>query len=292
MDFNSKKLKRKKGTINFLPAYYILAFITILISFKFIMSEARITNIKIEDALASSTLASATVDLKKYADEGLIVNIEEKDIKKSYNDFLSTLKKNLNLNDSLIPNKSGMLKSIKVEKFIIYSDLGSSIQVSEVSQNGVISRYKASKPTTTPNGIKVEDTTIYSQIGVKFNVVGKNPEGSKFKVVKVSEKDKNFFIKQKEESKKLQNKEIKQPNTAEENQVNNQEPPNVAEENQINNQDQAVVEENQANNQEQPNTGGENQANNQPQPVEENQINNQDQANVVEENQENINISG
>lgn len=189
MEFNCKKLKRENGNINIMFSYMALSIVALLVAYGIANNKIIIMNNKLEDALVSSNLASATVDLKEYAEKGLIVNIESQSVIDSYNAFLSTLKKNLSLNDNLSLKKDSIISSnIKIEKFVIYSDVKSHIEINEVL-NGSVSTSQREKGIMTPNGKNIEDTTIYAKLGFQVSVMGQDFYVSKDNVVRVTEKD-------------------------------------------------------------------------------------------------------
>ena len=193
MDFNCKKLKKSDGNINLMFSYMALTIVALLVAYSIANNKISILKNKVEDALILSTLASATIDLKEYAQSGAIVNIDSKDVKSSYSAFLSTLKKNLSLNDDLSLKKDSFITGkIKIEKFIIYSDVDSHIEVNE-ALNGSLSTSQVGKGAITPNGKKIEDTTIYAKLSFKLNVMGSEFDVSKDNVVRVTEKSKDAF---------------------------------------------------------------------------------------------------
>ncbi len=189
MEFNCKKLKKKEGNINLMICYMGLIIVTLLIAFSMARNRVSILHNRIEDSLVASNLAAATVDINKYADEGIIVNIDREDVKKSYDAFISTLKSNLELKDDMTLKESSFISSkINVEKFIIYSDLKTHTQINQVSSNGAISSSTGSVGMSTPNGKKVKDTTIYAKLSFQITFMGKTMNVSKDNVVIVTEK--------------------------------------------------------------------------------------------------------
>lgn len=188
MEFNRKKLSKKEGNINLMICYMGLMIVTLLIAFSMARNRVSILHNRVEDALVSSNLAAATVDLNKYADEGIIVNVDREGVKKSYDAFISTLKSNLELKDDMTLKESSFISSkINVEKFIIYSDLKTHTQINEVS-NGVISSTTEPTGINTPNGKKIKDTTIYAKLNFQITFMGKTTSVSKDNVVVVTEK--------------------------------------------------------------------------------------------------------
>lgn len=192
MEFNSKKLKRKEGNISIFFTYMFLLIIVAITSFTLATNKINLLKNQAEDALIASSLAAATVDLETYAKEGLVVNVEIKGVKDSYNAFIRTFKENLDLNDNLVPKNESILKKVKIEKFIIYSDVGTHIQVNDLS-NGYINSYQMPIGSTTENGKKIQDTMIYTKASFNIHMGAINENPTKENLIKVTEKDKDAF---------------------------------------------------------------------------------------------------
>ena len=86
-------------------SFIVLGVISLLIVFSIAQGKITVLSNRVEDGLVSATLAGATVDLKRYATDGKIVNIEEEGLKTSYKNFKDSLKTNLNLDNNLIYQK-------------------------------------------------------------------------------------------------------------------------------------------------------------------------------------------
>lgn len=158
-------MKKKEGSISEFciggMAIFIIAIVLVTI---FKLKEIDITRNLVEDGLALSNLAAATIDIKEYGTSNKIIN---NDFNKSYNDFLTSLKYNLNLDDNYNPKKNKFIKSkVTVDDFKIYNVIGNDIEVNSRSSSGVkkdliVNGYGTAK---TPDGVLIKTTTIYSKI--------------------------------------------------------------------------------------------------------------------------------
>ena len=153
------KLKKKDGiSLNFI----LIPAISIAIIFCLFMIKSKqieIVNDFIDDGLVISNLAAATVDLNEYGQSNTIVN----------NDF-----NNLRLDNNFVPQTSNLIDGgITIEIFTIYNVIGNDIHMTKRQRNGNIIKQvypNAVGTMKTPDGVKIETTTVYSKIGM--NVKG------------------------------------------------------------------------------------------------------------------------
>lgn len=164
-------MKKKEGKINTFVSVMIVLTASIVIAFRITMNRIDYTRDWVEDSLVLANLAGATIDLQEYGSTNNIVN---RDIDKSFDDYIFSLKQNLNLDDSMNPKNSDFIKSkVIVKDFIIYSVIGNDIiQVRKDSLGnshstkyiGEVGKMK------TPDGYVINNTTVYSKIG--FTIKG------------------------------------------------------------------------------------------------------------------------
>ena len=169
-------------------SFVVLSVISILIVFSIANEKITVLSNRVEDSLVSSTLAGATVDLKRYATDGKIVNIEDEGLRESYKNFKSTLQSNMNLNGDFKVKKESLIKSkIDIDDFIVYSKLDNQIYENKVHEN-FIDKKKINLSAKTPNGKNIDDTTVYSKISFTINILGKDYRVHKSTSVKVTDK--------------------------------------------------------------------------------------------------------
>ena len=165
------KLKKKDGiSLNFIliPAICIsIIFCLFMIKSK----QIEIVNDFIDDGLVMSNLAAATVDLNEYGQSNTIVN---NDFNKSFDQYKKVLKNNLRLDNNFVPQTSNLIDGgITIEIFTIYNVKGNDIHMTKRQRNGNIIKQvypNAVGTMKTPDGVKIETTTVYSKIGM--NVKG------------------------------------------------------------------------------------------------------------------------
>lgn len=184
-------MRKKEGKVNIFLSVMIVLTASIVIIFRITMNRIDYTRDWVEDSLVSANLAGATIDLKEY---GTTNNIVNNDIDKSFNDYLYSLKQNLNLDDNMNPKKSDFIKSkVTVKDFIIYSVIGNDIiQVRKDSKGnthsikyiGQVGKMK------TPDGYVIYNTTVYSKIGFTISgMLGNNFNVEKEGSVDITDKD-------------------------------------------------------------------------------------------------------
>lgn len=184
-------MKKKEGKINIFLSLMILLTATIVIIFQVTTNRINYTRNWVEDSLVSANLSGATIDLKEYGTTNKIVN---KDIDKSFDDYLFSLKQNLNLDDSMNPKNSYFIKSkVTVKDFIIYSVIGNDIvQVrKDNSGNTHSTKYIGEVgKMKTPDGYVINNTTVYSKIGFTISgMLGQSFDVEKEGSVDITDKD-------------------------------------------------------------------------------------------------------
>lgn len=165
------KLKKKDGiSLNFI----LIPAISIAVIFCLFMIKSKqieIVNDFIDDGLVMSNLAAATVDLNEYGQSNTIVN---NDFNKSFDQYKKALKNNLRLDNNFVPQTSNLIDGgITIEIFTIYNVNGNDIHMIKRQRNGNIIKQvypNAVGTMKTPDGVKIETTTVYSKIGM--NVKG------------------------------------------------------------------------------------------------------------------------
>lgn len=185
-------MKKKKG--NAIPVVlFIGSMVLLLVSFLTRLSmEYRVASIqdnRIENALKVSALSGLLYDLNIYGTSHKIIIT---DSERSYNEFLTSLKTNLKLNDSLNPNSiENYIKSqVNIEKYIIYNVDGNNVEVitkGDIGESQIVYTNQLGN-IKTPEGITVENTSIYVQIKFTVEIMGENIEAVEYKTVGLEQK--------------------------------------------------------------------------------------------------------
>lgn len=169
MKKKNRLCKKKEGAVN-----ATLAMIAVAVAVVLVFINSRIGLIKemktiCEDALVSSTLAGAVVNVEEYGKSGSII-ID--DYKKCYEYFKSSLDINLKLDDQNNSEYTSFFASpIEVTDFIVYNvnETTGKVQIMEGTGQTLVHTYEQAVGTVSaPDGTRIENTSIYSKI--KFDV--------------------------------------------------------------------------------------------------------------------------
>lgn len=163
------KLKKKKGSIEMFISSTIFIIIALVVVMVVRLKVIKTTKSYVEDGLVASNLAAATIDLKEY---GTTNNIINNDFEKSFNDYSTALKENLNLDSNFYPKNKILINSeIKIVNFTIYNVVGNNIEMIKRESNGSITRQSYPGKVgimKAPNGAIINSTMVYSKIGFEL----------------------------------------------------------------------------------------------------------------------------
>lgn len=163
------KLKKKKGSIEMFISSIAFIIVALVVIMVMRLKVVKLTKSYIEDGLVASNLAAATVDLKEYGTTNSIIN---NDFQKSFDDYCTALKENLNLDYNFNPKTNTLINSkVDIINFTIYNVVGNDIEMIKRELNGSIT--KQSYPNKVgimkaPNGTVINTTTVYSKIGFEI----------------------------------------------------------------------------------------------------------------------------
>lgn len=160
---------KKEGTLNSFVAMILVSVALVLLFVNSKMEMIDEMKVTCEDALVSSTLAGAVVNIEEY---GRTRSIIIDDYSKCYQDFKNSLDVNLKLDSGNNSSYTSFFASpIEVTDFIIYNvnqDTGK-IQIMQGTGSMLAVTYEANLGTVSaPDGTLIENTSIYSKI--KFDV--------------------------------------------------------------------------------------------------------------------------
>lgn len=139
-----------------------------------------------EDALAASNLAAAVIDVKEY---GISHKIRIENPDKAYELYKRALRENLNLNDGWECSSKGLISGpVHIEKFTVYNVSGNEVEAYGFNESGEKKCWSGRLgQVLAPNGIKVENTGIYSEISYRIKgVLGVEVAAGKGKLADVS----------------------------------------------------------------------------------------------------------
>lgn len=120
-----------------------------------------------EDALAASNLAAAVIDIEEY---GISHTLRIDDPDRAYERYRKAIRENLKLNDLWECRNKGMISGpVRIENFTVYNVDGSQVEVYSFGTGGAaVRRIGVLGQERAPNGIKVENTGIYSEISYQI----------------------------------------------------------------------------------------------------------------------------
>lgn len=152
--------------------YLLLVFAVVLFGFR--MAQYMIISAQVEDALAASNLASAVIDLKEY---GKSHTIYIQDPQEAFLLYREALCANLQLDEYLYTTDTEILASgVSIEEYIVYNVCGDVVEIYVMNENGQLTEFETGQAgqVYTPDGILVENTTIYSRIAFCVKGLGES----------------------------------------------------------------------------------------------------------------------
>lgn len=157
--------RKEKGTVDLIASMMFFLILVLAIFFGFRVTQYMVTAAGVEDALAASNLASAVIDIEEY---GKSHRIQIKDTDRAFAIYREALCVNLKTDAYLnTTNQDFLAGQVEIIEYIIYNVRDEQIYIQKRNGNGeVVEEYQANKGTVyTPDGVCVEETTIYSRIG-------------------------------------------------------------------------------------------------------------------------------
>ncbi len=184
----NKEMRSHKnaGQVDIVAGMFFMLLLSIVILFGFRMSQYVVTSAYVEDALAASNLASAVIDLEEYGKSHRVII---PDPEQAFCIFREALCHNLHLDTSLhTTNRDILATRVKIEEYHIYNVRNDVVEVFVMDESGTIwKQYEGIKGQVfTPDGVCVENTTIYSRVAFDVKGMGQeNIQGRKEKSVDI-----------------------------------------------------------------------------------------------------------
>lgn len=176
----------ESGQIGWTLGLWFALFLGILLCVLIQLEAFRASSQYMEDALAASNLAAAVIDVKEYGTSHKI-RIESPD--QAYELYKKALRENLNLNDGWECSSKGLISGpVRIEKFTVYNVTGSEVEAHGFDENGERKCWSGILgQESAPDGKKVENTGIYSEISYRIKgVLGIEVAAGKGKLADVS----------------------------------------------------------------------------------------------------------
>lgn len=181
----------ENGQIGWALGLWFMLFLGILLCVILQLEVFRASSQYLEDALAASNLAAAVIDVEEY---GISHKLRIRNADEAYDWYRRAIRANLNLNDLWECENKGVISGpVSIENFTVYNVSGSEVEVCSYGRSGAaIHRYGTLGLETAPNGVKVENTGIYSEISYQIKgVLGIEVTARKGKLVDVVKCEKN-----------------------------------------------------------------------------------------------------
>ncbi len=143
--------------------FFTILLVTILFAFR--TNQYMITGAWVEDALAASNLASAVIDYEEYGKSHRILIPGPRE---AFGRFREALSKNLHLDDFLNTTNTELICSkVSIKQYLVYNVQEETIVWTEMDQEGrIVAQGEAARGMVyTPDGVLVENTTVYSRVG-------------------------------------------------------------------------------------------------------------------------------
>lgn len=149
---------KSEGKVEWVLGMFLLTFMLIFMLAELQIMDYKTTSDCIEDAIAASGLASALIDVERFAQEREVVISEPL---AAYSEY----------KNSLMTNLGKYSETALIEKYIIYNVEEDLIEIVTVSERGIESVDKKRKGTVyAPNGELIKSTGVYNEIS--FDVEG------------------------------------------------------------------------------------------------------------------------
>lgn len=160
----------ESGQIGWTLGMWFVLFLGILLCVLIQIEAFRASSQYMEDALAASNLAAAVIDVKEY---GISHRIRIDSPEQAYELYRQAIRENLNLNDGWECSSKGMISGpVHIEKFTVYNVNGSEVEAYSFDESGRRESWSGLLgQETAPDGSKVENTGIYSEISYRIRGV-------------------------------------------------------------------------------------------------------------------------
>ncbi len=163
-------MKKNAANVDLVSGMMLFFVLIIVIFFCFRITQYMVTAAIVEDALAASDLASAVIDVEEY---GRTHRLWIADGKKAFEIYKDALQSNMKLDTQLYSSNNDLiLGQVQIKEYIVYNVNGQDIEIEVYDGNGTLTFTGIGREgdVFTPDGICVQNTTIYSRIG--FEVMG------------------------------------------------------------------------------------------------------------------------
>ncbi len=142
---------------------FFFLFVVVYLTVQLELARYMTTSLYLEDALSTSGLAAAVIDVEVY---GIDHRIWVADKELAYKRYCRALRENLNLGENQKSKNPDLIAGpVAVTEFILYNVYGERVEVCERSEGGGFSIYEGTLGEIyAPNNRLIESTGIYSEV--------------------------------------------------------------------------------------------------------------------------------
>lgn len=162
--------KKERGMAEYILPVMLISMVCLIALLSYRLRVIKLTQIYVEDGLVSANLACSIVDLQEYGQSN---EIRIPDFDQAYEIYWEALRANLNLTAAGEPKDQKLISGpVSVEEFTIYQVSGDDVvQICRTQAQTNSHTYPGGKGSLeTPDGKRIESTTVYSRIG--FDIRG------------------------------------------------------------------------------------------------------------------------
>lgn len=143
---------------------FFLLFLALSLRALLQLEQYRTLSLYLEDALAASNLASVVVDVEEYGISHKILIESPED---AYERYRWAIKGNLNLDDQWRGRSGGVLSGpVHILNYTVFNVDGNKVNIFRYDGNGLVAEWQETLGSAVaPNGILIEATSVYSEIG-------------------------------------------------------------------------------------------------------------------------------
>lgn len=152
-----------EGQIGWTAGLFFILFLGATLCAVLQLERYRTASLYLEDALAASNLASAVIDVREY---GISHKILIDDPQRAYERYRWAVQGNLNLDVSWEGQAGGLVQGpVSIVCYMVYNVEAGGVTVYHFDGEGRMTQWReAPGSVVSPNGIAVENTSVYSEI--------------------------------------------------------------------------------------------------------------------------------
>lgn len=154
---------KEDGQIGCMVGLFFTLFLGVMLCAVLQLEHYRAVSLYLEDALAASNLASAVVDVQEYGiSHSILIDRPEE----AYKTYQWAARGNLNLNAEWEGQAGSLVRGpVSIVQYIVYNVRGDEVTVYHFDGDGRMTQRQGTLGNVTaPNGIPVENTSVYSEI--------------------------------------------------------------------------------------------------------------------------------